>query len=267
MLPRRLLFWASAAIALFWIACGGSNKSPTAPTPTVQSVILSVNQAALNKRGATAQMSASARLSDGTSQDVTGTCTNWQSSDQNVATVSASGLVTAQNSGGTTVSAACRGVIGSVNLSLTVATKADPQLTGTITVGRSPEPLFLFRARITITYTEASRAYGMNVNFLVLDVFDYLNRRLGNQISYSPSTFAQIWGSNHIDAGDSKGILVTLDYNSVVSRITVNATTSVQDDLGNVFSFPKTFEGALPGSVPTLMPPNFDPRAVVIVQQ
>jgi len=70
-------------------ALGGDN--PPAPTATVVSIAITPATANIEV-GQTVQMTATAAMSDNSTQDITATC-NWESADQDAATVSA-GLVT-----------------------------------------------------------------------------------------------------------------------------------------------------------------------------
>jgi hypothetical protein len=65
----------------------------------------------LTKAAATAQVTAVGILANGTLQDVTSTCTNWQSDGPSVLSVNSGGLLTAQGSGGSaTITTTCQGV-------------------------------------------------------------------------------------------------------------------------------------------------------------
>lgn len=90
-----------------------STTSPTAPTPVAPAVTsVTVNgTAAFTVRGATAQFSAVATLSNGTSEDRT-SAASWQSSNTSVATVSSQGVVTAVATGEATITAAISEVRG-----------------------------------------------------------------------------------------------------------------------------------------------------------
>src|SRR5262245_26593937 len=101
-----------AAGALLTPACG--NKS--GPSPTVNSVAIS-GTGALTTIGQTAQLSASATLSDGTVQDVTGKAT-WQSDNPAVVLVTPAGVITGVNFGSTTVKATYQSVTGQLTSTL-----------------------------------------------------------------------------------------------------------------------------------------------------
>jgi hypothetical protein len=84
--------------SLLGMACGSS-------TPTAASAVssMSINGAAPGV-GATSQFTATATLSDGTTEDVTSLAT-WSSSDPGAASVSAGGVVTGVGSGTAVVTA------------------------------------------------------------------------------------------------------------------------------------------------------------------
>lgn len=250
-------------------ACGGnSSTAPTpTPTPTISSIGLSANLTALNKKGATTQTIATATFSNGTTQDVTGTCANWQSDNQSVVTVNGSGLLTAQSSGSATITTTCQGVTGRGLATLNLVTKATPTLTASVVVSISPEPLFLFRAKFTYTFAETGGVYGINVNFLNTQITQGgVTSALTN---YNPGAFSSIWGTNHIGAGKSNSVVETVDYNGgFISHISTFFTGSVGDDLGNEFALSNTISGSLsvgPGVVlPTLA--GRDPLAFRVVR-
>ena len=104
----------TGGLALLAAGCNDSPTSPAAPggggtTATVTSVAVSGELAV--SEGSTSQLTATATLSDGSSQDVSSQAT-WQSSDTAVATVSATGLVSGLKTGTADISAAYRGRTG-----------------------------------------------------------------------------------------------------------------------------------------------------------
>ena len=110
-------------------ACSGGNgpATPAAPAaPTVVSVILSGTAPRI---GATAQLSARATMSTGTTQDVTSQAT-WQSSNPSIAVVNSTGVVTGMSVGESDISATYQTVRGVLHVSLQPPTFT---LTGTIT--------------------------------------------------------------------------------------------------------------------------------------
>lgn len=102
------------------LAVGCNKSSPTSPggntgggngngSVTVQSVAVSGNLAV--SEGATSQLTATATMSNGSTQDVTGQAT-WESSNTMIATVSATGLLTAVATGTADISATYQGRMG-----------------------------------------------------------------------------------------------------------------------------------------------------------
>lgn len=78
------------------LACGG--KDTVGPgtgngTPTVASVVVTPGNVTLVSLGETVQLTASAR--DASGNTISGKTLAWSSSDENIATVSSSGLATA----------------------------------------------------------------------------------------------------------------------------------------------------------------------------
>lgn len=91
-------------------ACGSSSTAPSAVnTVTVTGAAPAV--------GATAQYSAVANLSDGSTENVT-TSATWTSSNPDIATVSATGLVTAVAQGNVSISATFDSVTGTAQAAL-----------------------------------------------------------------------------------------------------------------------------------------------------
>ncbi len=100
-------------------ACG--NSSPTAPStstpaptptptaPTLTAVTLAGAFGSLTTPNASTQVTATGMMSDGTQRNMTSSCTGWASDNTFVATVSGSGLVTAHNSGSSTITSTCQG--------------------------------------------------------------------------------------------------------------------------------------------------------------
>lgn len=70
--------------------------------------------------GLSQQFTATAQFSDGTTQDITGVAA-WSSSSKSIATVTASGLVTAVNIGAATISATFESVTGSTSVTVNAA--------------------------------------------------------------------------------------------------------------------------------------------------
>jgi len=100
----------TVAVAGLTIACSNSSTSPS----TVSSITVSGAAPAV---GAAVQFTATAALSDGTTQDVTSLAT-WQSSDTTEATVSSTGVVTAIAAGNVNVTATYQSVTGTDQITI-----------------------------------------------------------------------------------------------------------------------------------------------------
>ena len=120
--PRRLivgLVLTSFALGLgsILLACGG-DPGVTDPGPgEVASVAVTPTDLSMTALGDTVTLSATARDAGGAT--VPGASFTWSSSDVNVATVSATGLLTAMGNGTTTVTARAAGVDGSASVDVT----------------------------------------------------------------------------------------------------------------------------------------------------
>jgi uncharacterized protein YjdB len=99
--PRVLA--ALTALALVIASCGSEDEA-TAPRQPVAAVRIVPESAELVVRG-TVQLTAA--MWDASGGTVSGRAATWASSHPGVATVSATGLVTALNKGSTTVTATC----------------------------------------------------------------------------------------------------------------------------------------------------------------
>ena len=93
-------------------ACGGEESTDPGQTlpPAVASVVVTLTSATLVALGETLQLTASA--SDANGNTISGKTFTWSSSDESIATVSASGLVTGVANGSITITATTDGVNG-----------------------------------------------------------------------------------------------------------------------------------------------------------
>jgi trimeric autotransporter adhesin len=139
-LPLRTGLVGPTIVVLMVAGCGGSSSSspsspstsstPATSTPTVSSVTVSGVPSSITT-GQTAQLSATATLSNGTAQTVTGTCT-WSSSNTVVATVNASGFLTASGAGDADIRCTYQSASGSatVHVSAPAVTTTSLSVTG-----------------------------------------------------------------------------------------------------------------------------------------
>ena len=120
-------FVCAFALALVLPSCGGGGGStpttpstPAAPTITGVTVTGATSPATV---GQTAQFSATANLSNSTTQSVTSQA-SWQSSNGGVASVSSAGLVTAVSAGDADIRATYSGATGSAHVTVTAPAPA-----------------------------------------------------------------------------------------------------------------------------------------------
>ena len=119
---RTMRVWTVVAGVAAASACGGGDSGgPTAPPtvdpPRATTVIVSPVTAELTAVGATVRFSAEVRDQNG--QAMVGATVTWSSSDASVATVDASGLVTAAGNGTATVTATAGSVSGTATVTVT----------------------------------------------------------------------------------------------------------------------------------------------------
>jgi hypothetical protein len=117
---------AVISLGLTLTLCGCGSKSPTTPTttptpaPGAPVTVASIALAGLSSVvgiGQAVKLTANARMSDGTTQDVSLQAT-WSSSNPSVATVSSSGLVTPQGVGSSDITATYQGQTTRVTFSV-----------------------------------------------------------------------------------------------------------------------------------------------------
>jgi Carboxypeptidase regulatory-like domain/Bacterial Ig-like domain (group 2) len=114
--------FAAVATAMV-MACANSDRVPTNPTgPTSTATVTAVAVSSVNVTATTVQLNATAKLSDGTTQDVT-SIASWQSSNPSIATISTTGMLTVVDSGAVDARATYQNVTGSLRLNVS---KTDP---------------------------------------------------------------------------------------------------------------------------------------------
>jgi Big-like domain-containing protein len=125
-MERKHSTWIiGAVISVIVAACGQGSQSPTAPAlpvivvppPAATVTVTTVTVTNTGTTGVTFQLGAMARLSDGSTLDVTRIAA-WDSSDPTKATVSSLGLVTVHGDGDVDVHAVYQGVTGSSHLNV-----------------------------------------------------------------------------------------------------------------------------------------------------
>jgi len=107
-------------VAIIALACGEPPPTEPGPTQTPTTITLDQTSATLDALGATQQLAATVKDQDDKTMAVTVT---WSNSDDDVATVSSSGLVTAEGNGTTSITATHAGLKASATV--TVKQKVD----------------------------------------------------------------------------------------------------------------------------------------------
>ena len=118
---RSFLTAVFGALAL--TAACTKDKDPVVPDPTVTSVSISGGNAVTV--GQTLQLSATANFSNNSTQSVTNTAT-WESGTAGVATVNASGLVTAVSPGSADIRARFQNITGTLGVTVNAAPIVNP---------------------------------------------------------------------------------------------------------------------------------------------
>lgn len=123
-MERRHTTWIiCAAISAIVVACGSNLTAPTAPVvvvpapPQAATTVTSVTVTNTGTSGASFPLAAMARLSDGSTLDVTKVAAR-DSSDVSRATVSSTGVVTVLGDGDVDIRAIYQGVTGSAHLAV-----------------------------------------------------------------------------------------------------------------------------------------------------
>ena len=156
MRRRSVLILVVSLLAAFAISCSSSStNSVTAPSsgsPASTLTSITVSSApALTTAGQQGPLTVTAHFADGSTQDVTSAAT-WQSSNGAIATVSASGIVTAVGSGAATITVTYQGKSTTVTVSISISTQAASSLTATID-GAAFNGLGVSVGRVTVSGT------------------------------------------------------------------------------------------------------------------
>ena len=207
------------------VAAACAKKSSSTPSPTVSGVAVTGN-GAFTSKNQTSQLTATATLSDGTTQNVTNTAT-WSSSNSGVATVSSTGLVTAVSFGSATITATYQGAQGS--LSALVTLKAVVTVTPTFTRLCTP-----FRARLQLIIAETGNSVGFDISSLTATLRD-LPGNIQASKTYTPADLTIAMGGSHINAGASRTLIFESPYPGNVDTMDSTATAHIilADDAGN----------------------------------
>lgn len=127
-MKTRWLSRAVLALALAGLVCGcggGSTNLPTAPAPIQVSAVIVTGWLTTLRVGETAQLTAVAAFSDGSSRDVSGEA-SWQSSNATVVAVSTGGAMAAVSAGTVEIRATFQGATGTLAVTVTAPPSTPP---------------------------------------------------------------------------------------------------------------------------------------------
>ncbi|HEX6534681.1 MAG TPA: Ig-like domain-containing protein [Gemmatimonadaceae bacterium] len=118
-------------------ACGGDSSGPGTPTPA--SITIQPVSGPLDAIGATTQLAATVKDQKG--EPIAGATVSWHSASENVATVNASGLVTAVANGSSDITATAGSVEGHVSVTVAQAPQALVKVSGDQQTGTAGQSL------------------------------------------------------------------------------------------------------------------------------
>jgi uncharacterized protein YjdB len=142
--------WIVGAVALT-LATGACEKTATSPTTTVSlyTVVITGTPSSI---GATSQFTATAKMSDDTTQDVTGAAA-WVSSDTTIATVSSSGLVEGLSAGPVKITATYQSLTGTYTFTVG---PSKATITAIVVGGSAPSTGATSQFTATAVYSDGS---------------------------------------------------------------------------------------------------------------
>jgi hypothetical protein len=234
-------------LLLHSVGCGGS-PSPSAPsTPSITSVTITGN-GTFTKMGDTSQLTATVRMSDGTSQDVTSQ-SQWRSENDAVASVSATGLVTAKATGQCQIHAVYQTRDAALPVKVDLPTKAIPDIKGTLAFMDSN------KMQVDVVFKEVGGSVGYTLNTTETAWTDANGSRIAGT-KYERARFMELWNTDRVDAGGAQRIMYyRLDWTTPRSYMKLTLDVVLTDDAGNR----QTWQGAWEGNAPKTVAPASEP--------
>jgi hypothetical protein len=208
MTRRQIVLCGLAALLVVMdTTCGGGPSSPSDPPPYVTDLALA-GPAALTAVGQTAQLTATATLSDGTVQDVTSS-TTWSSSDPDVLTVGDTGVMTAVAFGLARIGAIHRGQEASLDA------RALPGgtfvLNGTVS---EPVDLPIDNAKIEVN---GGQSVGSRTEFTTDGFYQFVG--VGGAITLKASRSGYVTEQRSVDMSRDRTVNLSLDPVTPPARV------------------------------------------------
>lgn len=202
---KRIAQTGVVAVAFAMLAaCSGKETSPTAPTPTPTpgATVSSVTVSSPSKTSTTFQLNAAARMSDGSTRDVT-TSAQWQSSNTTLATISPAGVLTALGSGEVEARATYQNVAGTLKLVVSANTF---MLSG---VAREAAPAAKPIANVRVVITSGAEA-GMSVVSDATGLFRFTTLSAGVLSMEATKDGYEVWRVANLTIDQDRALDVTL---------------------------------------------------------
>lgn len=224
---KKIGAFVSLMVCLVVAGCGGgrhsnSNSQGSGDRTLVSIAVTSANSATTVAAGATLQMAAQGKYSDGSLADITSQVT-WTTSDLTLAKANATGLLTASKAGTVTVSATQGSVSGTMNITVSQATLSSISILGA-----------------------GSLAAGVNEQLAAQGIFtDSTTQSITSQVTWQSSdpTVATVSSSGLLTAVKAGNVTVTASLNSVSGNAGVTVTSAVLTAINVSMTTPNVVAG------------------------
>jgi hypothetical protein len=204
---KRITQFGVVSVALLMlVACSGNkDTSPTAPTPSPGVTVTSVTISNTSKTSSTLQLGAVARMSDGSTRDVT-TSALWQTSNAALATISSTGMLTVVGSGEVEARATYQAVVGTLKLVVTASAANTFTLVGVV---REVAPAAKLVSDVRVVITAGADA-GASVVTDASGQFRFNALSAGVIAMEATKDGYELWRVANLDMDENRALDVTL---------------------------------------------------------